>query len=398
MSEEAENADETNQDSDEQRLLAIDGETLTPLVRGALGNNIADVVDWEYWSIYGGFGGGKIYRFTGNGSDGGENIQWSLILKVIPTSFDSDHPFVSSDSINDMSAANQEPPIYQSGFLDDLPYGLTAPRCFSVVEHPDGTFWLWLEDVKDDIGDWPLEHYGFIARQFGQFNGSYLTGERVPPSLLMNTGIHRGMIGVARGMKQLPDSLDHPLVRCACPADLAHGLIRVWADREEFLDALDRLPQTLCHHDVHRGNMFARRGTDGSDQTVVIDWQLAGMGAIGGEMGAFIQDFFMFDPGPDAMQERSKTIMDGYLAGLHDVGWRDNPRMARLGCLAVSVLRWLFICPGMLLWFALDESRYAEREEDFERPMEEIMGGMANSLRFHLDLADEARRLQDSIF
>lgn len=399
MSEEAKNTDGANQDPNEQCLLTIDKETLTPLVRSALSSDTVDVIDWEYLSIYGGYGGARIYRFTGNASDGDENVEWSLILKIIPTSFDSEHPFVSSDfvSSDDVRAILHEPLVYQSGFLNDLPYGLAAPRCFSVVEHPDGTFWLWLEDVKDEIGEWPLERYGFTAHQFGQFNGSYLTGQRTLPSLLMKTDIHRKWASVSRRIEQLPDSLEHPLVCCAFPPELANELIRLWADHEVFLDALDSLPQTFCHHDVHRGNMFARCGVDGREQTVMIDWQGAGMGAIGGEMGSFISKGFVLDPEPGAAQELDKTVFDGYLAGLHDVGWRDDTRIVRLGCLAVSILRWMFICPGFILQSALDESRHTEFEQRFERSMEEVMVGFANPLRFHLELADEARRLLDSI-
>ncbi len=383
-------------DGAEQRLLTIDREILTPLLRDALSNNAVDVTDWEYLAIYGGYGGGKVYRFTGNARDGGENIEWSLVLKIIPASIDSDHPFISSDSVTDMSAINREPLVYQSGFLNDLPYGLAAPRCFGVVEHPDGIFWLWLEDVEDEIGHWPLERYGFVAHQFGQLGGSYLMGLRIPPATLINTDNVQGVESVFTGRDQLRDSLDHPLVRCACPADLAHDLIRLLTDYKTFIDVLDGLPQIFCHNDVHRGNMFARRGTDGSDETVVIDWQLAGMGAIGGEMGAFISDLFVLDPVPGAAQERDRTIFDGYLAGLRDVGWRGHQRIARFGCLAISLLRWVLICPGMIMWY-LDEGRHAELEKGYERPMEEIMGGFANSLRFHLKLADEARMLLDSI-
>jgi hypothetical protein len=71
--------------------------------------------------------------------------------------------------------------LYESGLLDDLPTGLMAPRCFGVVEQPDGEYWLSLEEVNDDVGArWPLAHYGVVAHHLGLFNGAYLMGRPIP--------------------------------------------------------------------------------------------------------------------------------------------------------------------------------------------------------------------------
>lgn len=71
--------------------------------------------------------------------------------------------------------------VYQSGFLKELPGKLAAPRCYEVAEQPDGSVWIWMEDVKDDLQHpWSIEQYARVARILGQFNGAYLVGRSIP--------------------------------------------------------------------------------------------------------------------------------------------------------------------------------------------------------------------------
>lgn len=71
------------------------------------------------------------------------------------------------------------------------------------------------------------------------------------------------------------------LVRRAFPPDKVSGLLRRWGQREKFLDALDCLPQTLCHFRAFRRNIFALCAPDRLDQRVAIDWAFVGIGAVG---------------------------------------------------------------------------------------------------------------------
>src|SRR3712207_7779326 len=58
---------------------------------------------------------------------------------------------------------------------------------------------------------------------------------------------------------------------------------RLWEERERFLTALDRLPQTFCHHDAFRRNLLVRRGPEG-EELVALDWTQTGHGAVGQEL------------------------------------------------------------------------------------------------------------------
>ena len=109
------------------QLAAIDRATLMPLVQSALNSETVEVIDWKCEQLHGGIGlGTAIYRFVGQGRDQGQMVPWSLILKTL-------HPQVSGDDPSAWNYYKREADAYQSGWFEDLPGGLTAPRSFGVV-------------------------------------------------------------------------------------------------------------------------------------------------------------------------------------------------------------------------------------------------------------------------
>lgn len=125
------------------------------------------------------------------------------------------------------------------------------------------------------------------------------------------------------------------------PPDLVEAYLRLWVERERFLRAIERLPQTFCHLDVFRRNMFARRGADGQNQTVLIDWSFAGIAAIGEELACLIvASVELFEVEVARAVELDRIVFDGYLAGLRDAGWQGDPRQVRFGFVASAVLRY----------------------------------------------------------
>mgnify|MGYP001105168131 CR=1 FL=1 len=288
--------------------------------------------------------------------------------------------------------------LISRGWLNDLPGGLAAPRSFGVIEHPDGTCWIWLEDVTDAIGPcWPLEHYGVVARHVGQFNGASLSGRPQPAWPWLSSGWLRGYIAQsAPAMVPLRDSLDHPLVRRWLPGDASDRLFCLWEERDLFLDALDRLPQTLCHLDVFRRNTFARKTLDGDDyQTVAVDWAFAGRGAIGEELVPLVLASVAFREVDLAQAQALEDIVfEGYLEGLHQAGWRGDPRQVRLGYTAAS-LRYRLGELGRALAITLDESQHFWVQQAFGRPIGEVEDHFARVGSLCESLTDEARELMD---
>jgi hypothetical protein len=384
----------TKPDTQAAQLDGIDQATLTPLVQSALNNETVEVISWEHKQLHTGAGEWTaVHRFSGQGLDQGQTVPWSLILKTL-------RPQVPGDAPSAWNYYRREADAYESGWLDDLPGSIAAPRSFGVIEeHPDGTCWIWLEDITDIIGpQWPLEHYAVVARHVGQFNGAYLTGQPLPDWPWLSSGWLRGYVAQAAStMAPLRDSLDHPLVRRWLPGDASDRLFRLWEERDVFLDVLDRLPQTVCHLDLFRRNLFARKTADGDHQTVAVDWAFAGRGAIGEDLVPLVQASVAFyEVELDKAQALEEIVFEGYLKGLRDAGWRGDPRQVRLGYTAAS-LRYKFADIWRGLAISLDESLHPIIDQALGRPIGEVFDYWARVSRLFDSLTDEARELMNVV-
>jgi hypothetical protein len=379
------------------QLAEIDQATLTPLVQCALGSNTVEVIDWEFEQLHGGMAAGTaIYRFSGQGRDRGQTMPWSLILKVL-------RPAGGSADVSAWDYFKREADAYQSGWLDDLPGGLAAPRCFGVHDQPDGTCcWMWLEDIQDIFASqWPLKRYGLVARHLGHFNAAYLVDRPLPDwplpawSWLSSDWLRLYVEQSAPAIEPLRNALASPWGRRWLPEEDSDRFFRLWTERELYLGALDRLPQTLCHFDIFRLNLFARKMVNGDDETVVIDWAFVGRGPIGADLNPLVwMSIALGGVEMGELHELEEIVFEGYLQGLHKGGWKGDPRQARLGYKAASV-RYQFPELGRWLALILDESLHAEMEQTTGLPFGETCDSVAEMRRLLFRELDEARELMD---
>jgi hypothetical protein len=376
-------------------LSLINDRVLTPIVESALNRQPLELIDWNHVRVHGGAGDvgsvlSGLFRFSGKAHHRDETLDWSLILKVTGTTDASQDP-------NEPRYWKRELLAYQSGQLGDLPGGLTSPGFFGATEFSEQIVGVWLEDMTDDIGThWPLAHYGTVARHLGQFNGAYLTADELPAWPWMSRGWVRALVnGSATPIEQLRASADRPGVRdWYFEGDIERHL-KVWDEREKLLAALDRLPQTFLHRDTFRRNLFARRASDGSEETVAVDWAYVGIGAVGEELASLVQASLVFSEIDMTDAHKLKEIVfDGYIKGLAEAGWHGDARLVRLGYSAGSVLIFELGYGSA----PLDESRYAWAEQAFGLPIDDLKSLSAKSTHFCLDLADEARELIDTLF
>ena len=380
------------------QLQSIDHTTLTPMVQQVLGSDTVEVTEFQREEIHGGYGGGEgVYRFTGTGRDGDDTIPWSLILKVIGV-----RPEPERNEPSGWGYWKREVLAYQSGLLDDLPGRLVAPRCFGVSEHPGGQFWLWLEDIRDEIGPtWPLAHYGVVARHLGQFNGAYLMGLPAPSQRWLTRSLLRSQLArpqAGLGIARLHNSLDHPPVRHVFSRDLSDRLFRLWAQRDRLIEALEQLPQTFCHMDAFRLNLFAGRGVEGGDRTVAIDWAFTGRGAVGEEIAPLVGATLVFgEVEHDRASDLGQMVFDGYLEGLREAGWHGDPRVVRFGYTATSALRYGAGYTEWVVSTALDREQRARWAQIAGCSTEGLLDHLARWLRFLLSLGDEAWELLDEL-
>ncbi len=381
----------TLMDEQPHRLQAINQTILTPLVRQALGNDALVVTNWTYQPIYGGAGLlAHIYRIAGDAQAGEQVVPWSLILKISQTALGSPDP-------THTRYWKREPLVYQSGFLEQLVDGLVAPRCYAVHEPTAGEAWIWLEELHDADGPrWSLERYGLAARHLGAFNGYYLTQELVPNAPWVSyQWIHAWLAQTESVMAQFAELLRQPLAQCFYPAEIAKAYQRLWGERERFLSAIDRLPQTLCHRDANRGNLFARRDPDGREHTVAIDWSDVGIGPLGQELASFVLSpaiFYKLDMVD--LPHLDRIAFEGYLTGLRAAGWAGSAQLVRLGYTSAAFLRYGLGVIQFLPLF-LDDQQRGLVEQSFGHPVKEVASHMVPINQFLLRLADEAQGLID---
>ena len=381
------------------RLQAVDQAILTPFVRDVVENDTVDVVDWTIIPVTGGatqdtgrtYG---LYRFKGTAQIQDRIVPWSLILKARSGSLRG-----SQDPSN-WGYWKREVLAYQSGLLTDLPGNIVAPRCFGVVEYPGDEFWVWLEDIPPEPEpNWSLERYGLAARHLGKFNGAYLVGQPVPEETWLSKGRVRDWLKMGEPVLQdLSELSQHPLIQRWFKNNSVDRTLRLWREQETYLEGLDRLPRSLCHHDAFRRNLIFRQGTNGQEQTVAVDWEIVGSGAIGEEIATLVGISLQFLDFPVSQAKELDTIVfEGYLDGLRDAGWTGDERLVRFGFAATAAL---FIGVGALGPFVsgiLDDNKADLVETLFGCSREDLADQYAFLQDYLLDLGDEARKLLSAL-
>ncbi len=269
----------------------------------------------------------RLYRLRVSDRPEGAGAVWTVILKVVP-------PRPTAEQ-------RREAHIYRSAMLDALPPGLRAPRCWWVQERADGSTWLWLEEVSAGAAHWSVARLALAAQHLGRWNGSYLAGAPLPARPYLSSGWLAAWIEAnAPAIARLQEARREPPVLRAYAPEVCDRILSLWEHRVELLAGLARLPSTLCHHDAHPGNLVASL-RDGREETVLLDWQFAGPGAVGGDaaplLGATLTEGTL---AASQAAPLDRAISAGYLAGLREAGWAGDERLARAGYAGVAGLRY----------------------------------------------------------
>jgi thiamine kinase-like enzyme len=366
---------------------------LAPVVRRAVGDGGVLVDSWDVETVKGDGSPSKrlVCRISGVGRRGGEEVPWSLYLKV-------PDPTETHYSEWHREPFQREVLLLESGILDDLPGGIAAPRCLGITRLDGDEPWMWLEDVAGLPSlRWPVERFDLTARQFGAMQGAFLAGRPIPDHPWLDTSgwLRRGL---ARTEQRIPAILErfgaHPLTQRLAAGDLGRRVRDNWARRGPVLDALERLPRSLCHGDFSYTNLFARTGADGVDRTVVVDWQYAGVAQIGRDVAGLIADSSICPVRRKAAEpeEFTQRLLDNWLAGLREAGWDHNPDVPRFACLAV--LAWIWGANLLLgLNGVLTQTPSADNRDDLARRVDDYV----RNQEFLLPLAEEAWPLRTAV-
>ena len=372
----------------------IDAALLTPLVRAALRDDRVEVVEWtaepfghSLDDVYG--LARSILRLRGTVQRAGANLPWTLVLKIVMPRRPPGDPS-SPENVE------RELLVYRSGLLAGG-CGLAAPRCLGVTERADGNRWLWLEEVRDDIGrEWPADRYLLAARHLAQFNAVHGDGPATASySWLSRSPLREAFRESAPIVESLMDrhGRDEPFVARAISPESAASLLALLPRIDGWLDELDQLPQALCHWDAHRANLFSRTTPGGAIETVAIDWAGAGWGPPGADLSKLLSqtvNFFGLDA--RALPALEADLFEHYLDGLREAGWRGERRDVRFSYAVAGSVR-LIVRTAIALRLVADGRARDAFERTTGRSFAAIADGFGATLPYYLTLADEAGRL-----
>lgn len=273
--------------------------------------------------------GRSITRVTGVAVVGADRVPWSVIEKV------TERPGVASEYQYDNG--RRELLAYRSGLLDEEVPGFAAATAYGTAELDDGTLVLRLEDLAGATSEWSAESFLDAARHLGRFAGRWLG--RVPDhAWLFRDWIdrHSQPESLAEGTRIVREHLAEASLGQRAVADGP----RLLADQPRFRAALERLPQTLCHHDAVKANLFTRL-RDGVRETVAIDWEMVGPGTVGADLVSLLfSSVRRGDMASSWLPGLTPRALTAYGAGLADMGAAIHPAEIRLGFSAAIALRW----------------------------------------------------------
>jgi hypothetical protein len=246
-------------------------------------------------------------------------------------------------------------------------------------------------DVTSEV--WSLAQHQRVARHLGQFNGAFHSGDRLPKT----AWLRREPVRLLRSrQRQARDAIerchsDRPSAPAiAFPLPLAARLLDLWAVLPALEAALSRLPQILAHGDVFRHNL--RVPSRPADQTVAVDWEYLGLGALGEDPARLLALDLLFGAAPAADEtDLVEAIFDGHWSGLADAGWRGSAGDARLGYAAAAATDAIGI-GGMLADYLTDAGVREETGRWLNRSPEDTLDQWRATLTVLLCLADAARR------
>ncbi|HRQ42445.1 MAG TPA: hypothetical protein PLD25_31400 [Chloroflexota bacterium] len=384
-------------DTAEQAIAQIEAAQLTAIASRALAEPVT-VTAWQV-ALLGGLDSSPlaagVYQVWGTAVTA-HNISrnWRVVAKILrsPAGFPlPDGRVVTREMAEDQHSFGywqRERLAAQSDLFYHLPSGLRVPRCLAITPASEDEYWLWQEYLPED-GEWTMGDYHEAAYRLGQWQAAQV-GRLPDYPWLSQEWLARwvnlpltSIVGVVEAI----NGWQHPLLTAYfAPEELA-ALQQLWVNRQQYLERLAQLPQTLCHLDVYRANM-RRRG----DDLVLLDWAFVGQGALGEELAALVGATLLLAHVPLAgAEELERAAFAGYVAGLRAAGWADDTAVIAEAYRCAMPLRYAFISLASMLRTAVQPDFAADWERQTGQPLADILAHRAGLVRFYLSRLDVMR-------
>lgn len=357
---------------------------VSAIARQASGDERFQAQTWRCEPVQGGFGsavgGTALYRLR---VESAGDRRCSLVLKLLyrrPQETEAS-PYYWK----------REFEIYRSGMLAQMPRASFVPPRIYALEERDDACWIWMEDIEDSKGAWTLEDFADVAERLGRFNGAWLAQASRPADHWLSRSWHASLLpALSDSFDSLEQALAHPLARLTLPLDAKAEIESIWRDRGRFAAALSRLPRTFCHYDAFRRNILFRQG-----DAVLLDWALAGIGAIGEDLVSLVAVSLHYEGyTPEYASELDALAFRRYMRGLRHSGWRGEERLARIGYACGMTLRGLAGVKQDIGQLTDDAAADEIRQTHHQNDLAQIARFFAEVRRFRLlKMAREARSL-----
>jgi hypothetical protein len=288
----------------------------------------------------------------------GDTVEWSCFLKKLQSARHWPHIDLVPEEFREAFVQNLpwqlEATVHRSTMATVLPEGLRLPKLYRLNEYDDDRATLWMENVIQAPGIWPVERFERAAYLLGRLSGRrqlHLVKPLLPRGDVEVPGIALRYYTNARVMlSTLPILADeqtwrHPLLSAAvCNTGdhrLKDDLLELSERLPAVLDALDALPQCYQHGDASPQNLLVPR--DQPDEFVVIDWGFDCPQAVGFDLGQLLIGLaHAGELSPGALPALHKVILKAFMEGLAIEGMDVTEEQVTYGYLGSLMARSAF--------------------------------------------------------
>ncbi|HET6742029.1 MAG TPA: phosphotransferase [Kribbella sp.] len=258
--------------------------------------------------------------------------------------------------------------VHRSDVADLLPEGLRLPVAYRIDVYDDDRATLWMENVVQAWGPWPIERFERAAYLLGRLSARRRP-DRVQPFLprghVTTPGVGLRFYATGRILRTaLPALADrqtwrHPLLSAAvCNLGdhaLRDDLLELGERVPAVLDALDALPQCYQHGDASPQNLLVPY--DSPDEFVVIDWGFDCPQAVGFDLGQLLIGLaHAGELAPEALPAVHKVILKAFQDGLQADGMHVSEGEVLYGYLGSLLVRAAFTALPLELFGKADAS------------------------------------------